>query len=630
MKGKWLLPGIFWAILTNNLFAQLQPIGQWREHLEYGPAQQIVFAQDKFFVASKWGIYSVTYEDKIIERYNKITGLNDLGVKAIQYNPSNEKLLIAYNNSNLDLIYRNDIINIPYIKKSNVTGDKSINHIYMENDYAYLSTGLGIIVVDLIRHEISSTWSVGSSSSGTKVYCFGGDNNYFYAATSSGLKRIARSNNFPENFANWETLSGNNELPAGETKGVFFIQNEIFVQAGNSIFKKSNNENWTEAYKDDGQWIQVSASENMLHICQNTPGNNQTRIIQWDPASNAVKQILENSNLIPLPREASSYKNKIFVADYKNGVIIKDNETIEQISINSPSGPLDGEMIFQNNKLYVAGGSINEAWYYKFNQSGFFVYDNQEWKAYNKNTIPWMDTLLDIITIAADPATETIYAGSYSGGLSGPGGTVINGGGLIEFNSINDYKIYKQQSAIEQIPGDPSYRVSGLAFDNNRNLWFSNFGGSKNFGVKKSDGSWVKFRVPFIIFDNMVGGILIDDYNQKWIQVPQGNGIFIYNHGSSIDNPNDDRWKWFKTGKGNGNLPGNLVQAMAKDKDGFIWLGTDKGIGIIQCPGEVFTSNGCEAFQPVVQQDNFAGLLFANEEVKAIAVDGANRKWVGT
>lgn len=128
----------------------------------------------------------------------------------------------------------------------------------------------------------------------------------------------------------------------------------------------------------------------------------------------------------------------------------------------------------------------------------------------------------------------------------------------------------------------------------------------------------------------MVGGILIDDYNQKWIQVPQGNGIFCYNHGASIDNTNDDRWKWLKVGKGNGNLPGTLVQAMAKDKDGFIWLGTDKGIGIIQCPGEIFTSNGCEAFQPVIQQGNFAGLLFGNEEVRAIAVDGANRKWVGT
>jgi ligand-binding sensor domain-containing protein len=32
----------------------------------------------------------------------------------------------------------------------------------------------------------------------------------------------------------------------------------------------------------------------------------------------------------------------------------------------------------------------------------------------------------------------------------------------------------------------------------------------------------------------------------------------------------------------------------------------------------------------VVQYDKFAGELFAGENVKTIAVDGANRKWVGT
>jgi len=63
---------------------------------------------------------------------------------------------------------------------------------------------------------------------------------------------------------------------------------------------------------------------------------------------------------------------------------------------------------------------------------------------------------------------------------------------------------------------------------------------------------------------------------------------------------------------------------MALDKTGFIWVGTDKGIGIIQCSNEVF-GTGCDALLPVVQQDRFAGLLFQDEDVQCIAVDGANR-----
>ena len=42
------------------------------------------------------------------------------------------------------------------------------------------------------------------------------------------------------------------------------------------------------------------------------------------------------------------------------------------------------------------------------------------------------------------------------------------------------------------------------------------------------------------------------------------------------------------------------------------------------------TASGCDAVLPVVQQDNFAGYLFRDEQVQHIAVDGANRKWVAT
>ena len=69
---------------------------------------------------------------------------------------------------------------------------------------------------------------------------------------------------------------------------------------------------------------------------------------------------------------------------------------------------------------------------------------------------------------------------------------------------------------------------------------------------------------------------------------------------------------------------------IAKDKNSFIWVGTAKGVGIVQCPQEVFGAQGCDAVLPIVQQDNFAGYLFGDEQVQTIAVDGADRKWVGT
>ena len=117
---------------------------------------------------------------------------------------------------------------------------------------------------------------------------------------------------------------------------------------------------------------------------------------------------------------------------------------------------------------------------------------------------------------------------------------------------------------------------------------------------------------------------MVDDANQLWLVSPRGNGVFCYNPGGSIDLTSDDQWKYLRAGAGNGNLPSNNVFCLAKDKDGFIWIGTDQGIAVVQCAVNIFTQN-CDAVLPVVQQGAFAGYLFHDQEVHCIAVDGANR-----
>jgi ligand-binding sensor domain-containing protein len=179
--------------------------------------------------------------------------------------------------------------------------------------------------------------------------------------------------------------------------------------------------------------------------------------------------------------------------------------------------------------------------------------------------------------------------------------------------------------------GDPgSYRVAGLAFDQENNLWISNFGSVQPLRVRKNDGSWKNFSLPFSLFENALAQIVVDDNNFKWIVAPLGNGLISFDHGTSIDNISDDRWKRYGGGPGNGNLPSSEVLSLAIDKSGFIWVGTTDGIGVIQCPAESFTVQGCEAVLPVVPHGNFSGFLFKGQEVRSIAVDGADRKWVAT
>ena len=66
------------------------------------------------------------------------------------------------------------------------------------------------------------------------------------------------------------------------------------------------------------------------------------------------------------------------------------------------------------------------------------------------------------------------------------------------------------------------------------------------------------------------------------------------------------------------------------DLDGEIWVGTDKGVAVFYTPENVFSGSDFDAQQILVDQDGFIQPLLESEIVTAIAVDGANKKWIGT
>jgi hypothetical protein len=65
---------------------------------------------------------------------------------------------------------------------------------------------------------------------------------------------------------------------------------------------------------------------------------------------------------------------------------------------------------------------------------------------------------------------------------------------------------------------------------------------------------------------------------------------------------------------------------MAKDLNGDIWVGTANGVGVYYNPGFLFESQPYEAHLPIIDRRP----LLSGQTVRSIAVDGANRKWMGT
>jgi len=590
--------------------AQWQPIGQWRDHLPYQQVTGVTNTADKIWAVTPYSLFSVDPADNTIERRSKTNGLSETGISAIAAEPTGNRIIIGYTNSNIDVLVDDKVTNINALKNANIAGDKSIQAIYINQQLAYVATGIGIIVLNLNKYEIKDTWIIGAGGTKTKVNAITGDGTYLYAATEEGVKKGLLNNSNLADFRNWQLVSGANGLPAGNVQSLASVQNKILALKNDSLWLQSGT-NWNLFYRDGNTIKNCTVSNNTILL-------SETGRVVALTATGTTDKIIQDAQLTRSPKQAVFFQNEYYIADTLAGLLAYSGTAFNRLTPDAPISVATGSMQIMHNTLAVAAGSVNAGWEPLSNKNGLFTLSDNNWNYFNGARFSILDTLPDIISVTVDPTNESIWAGSF-------------GGGLANIKKDNAITIFKQNSALQPAYFSPnSYRVSGLAFDADNNLWVANYGSLSPLHVKKADGSWRSFIIPFALTEQAVSQIVIDDNNQKWIVLPKNNGLVCFNTGQTIDNPGDDKWKIYRSGKGNGNLPDNLVRCIAKDKNNFIWVGTAKGIGVIQCAQQVFTSQGCEAVLPVVQQDNFAGYLFSNEDVQAIAIDGADRKWVGT
>ena len=122
------------------------PIGAWREHLPYHSAVTVTASANKVFAATPFSLFSVDVGSKEVQRFSKISGLSETGISTIQYDPFAQKLVVAYSNSNIDVVGEGSIKNSPGLMRSAIAGDKTVYHIWPTATYNYLSSGLGVLL----------------------------------------------------------------------------------------------------------------------------------------------------------------------------------------------------------------------------------------------------------------------------------------------------------------------------------------------------------------------------------------------------------------------------------------------------------------------------------------------------
>ncbi|MGM0625701.1 MAG: two-component regulator propeller domain-containing protein [Bacteroidota bacterium] len=625
---------VCFIILFQLSFSQVG-VGQWRGHLPYSSGTCVAESNDKVFTATNAAVFSYDKTSGETEKLNKITALSDINVSTIAYNDSHDMLIIGYKNGNIDILKNRRITNISDIKRKTITAEKSINKIRFIDDYAILSTGFGIVVMDIERQEIKYTYYIGDMGSYIFVYDTEFDGEYLYAATDNGIYRGDYYNDNLADFNSWEIITN---LPEGHT--FEHLSNQHFTILNYFNGKLITNLHDTENdYSDmlyvfeDDTWsyfpdtsftttTHIASHENQLIVNKRYKlfFMNEDLETEYEVYTYAM-QGQDNLPLYPI-HFIPGKDHELLIADKNSGLVLQNSRWNHQVvQLNGPASSNAFDIDAQAGTVMSVAGGRNLSWTQQYRFAEINYFENQEWNqlTYREDTI--LRQLRDACEVAINPQNPSqAFIGMWGQGML-----------RIENGEIKDHYT-TTNSSLTAIPDVGYIRIGGLAFDDDQNLWITNSSGTVPVHMRKPDGDWVGLNYSNRINESNIGDIIVTENDHKWIVLPRGNGIFAFDDNGTPENLDDDKTKKFNVTNEYGEIISNDIYSIAEDKNGSIWLGTSKGVVVFYNPEDVFDESiiASQVLIPRNDGSDNADILLGSEIVTAISVDGANKKWFGT
>ena len=168
-------------------------IGTWRNYMAYHDVQNISSTGNVLFVQASNGLYSYNLSDQSITTFDKVNGLSDTYITHTKWNPTVKRLIIIYQNQNIDLMEESgEVINLSDLYQKSMTANKTVNSIYIKDQYAYLACGFGVVKVDMDRIEVSESYNLNDNISqvavsGDAIFAKQSDGRVLTCALSSNL-----------------------------------------------------------------------------------------------------------------------------------------------------------------------------------------------------------------------------------------------------------------------------------------------------------------------------------------------------------------------------------------------------------------------------------------------------------
>lgn len=619
-------------VLFASTFAQI-PVGTFRAHVPMHAFHSVAVANDYIYAATSNGLMmldksTLNNESPDLSSWTKVDGLSDIDISKILYDDQHHLLIVAYANGNLDLINGDKLYNLSDIKNKQLAGSKEPLHLRAYNNRVYIVYAFGIVALDPERRLIEDTWF--TKRNGVQYYAndMAASDSHFYVTTSNGIFSISKGSGNPANFHEWtlETTDADFDHIVAFGGTVYANRNAGDGAIGTDTLYALTGTGWQatpytfsnmRSLTDNGSelvvtnWDQVQTFDNQL---------NTTFIAYW----------IQN-NQYPDCHEAILDGNIIWTADGTYGLVEYSREYFTY-RFHTSNGPFaaTAEGISSINGLTVTvpgsrkGPAFAPSWLYP----SVSWFKDQQWYSNASEFInydPRRGTY-DLNNVVINPKNDAEwYIASWGNGLF-----------RCKDGHVTDH--YTAFNSLLDSTSNGNTYVSGLDFDSKGNLWITNSQCGKMLKMMEPDGTWHAYNIGSGVItaspDLVVAeDLLVDSRDYKWVTYPRDDNfnryhlIAFYDNGT-YDDISDDKFARIDMNIA-AEVNSSTVHCIAEDLDGEIWIGTDKGVKVIYYPSKIFEGTTYPR-NILLEQDGYVSVLLEWEDVSAITVDGANRKWIGT
>lgn len=597
------------------------PVGQWRTHFALSPVEDLTERGELIYGLSGKQLLYFDKRDNRFGKMDRTKGLTDVNLSAMAYDPVRDVFVLGYDNGKIDLVYgEGDVSPVSDIFEKNIGAEKTIQAIRVAGRYAYIATGFGLVVLDLLKEEVKETYMM-ISGTGTyePVSDVQVDDGMIYILTGNCLKYAPEDAPNLNDYAVWQTDTCIGTRPLASCGALW---GKLLLASPAGLYWGDCHRGWEPLAIPFGgkELLFAKPDKDYLVVGLFDSVSNRSHVEIWSDALTrkflwqGTRQGRISSALVDRQGELWVGGDGCLARARTDGTPGSDTYCF--------NGPLfDAPYAMSGNGkgiLSCLGGYTS---YFAPIVMPFQVsyFSGNEWENISQENFPELASWSSASYALEDPRT--------------PGRFWVAGAveGLAEISPDGKTRFYTPSNSPLEMDNviHTSCRLTSLAFDREGDLWILNTLADNSLHVLHQDGSWNSYDLRVCGYGtDRVSDLMVDYWQHKWVLFNKSQVAVFETDGNSIKGLQVDM------NKGN-DLLTTKVFCMVEDALGHVWFGTDRGVKIIDQHAAMFDSpDGSYSSVPVktirVPRDGYLMELLRDDQVTAIAVDGGNRKWLGT